>query len=235
MSRSYRLRIPSYSASETIWSCRQLSRSLQVLPHLAGDQAGISGGFGQHGFACKETIQIVGHFACGAVAVRGVLFESFEADILQIAWNASCTAGAAARAPLRGCERSSRATVSPRNGGSPVRFVEDGAQRKDIAARVQFGLPDACSGERYSGVPRPGRSGEPFVLARQSSARPKSSSFGSRLRANQDIAGFRSRWMIPWSVQEMGGKRRLWQQLGLLSNVEPRRGAGQRSTVRRIP
>ena len=66
----------------------------EVLPYLPGDQAGIGGGLGQHGFASEETMKIVGHFARGSVAGGGVLFQGFEADVLQIAGNAG---GAAAR------------------------------------------------------------------------------------------------------------------------------------------
>ena len=106
----------------------------EVLAHFPGDQAGVSGGFGQHGFARQEPVQVVGHFTSGSIAGGGVLFQGFEQNVLQIAGNGG-SAAARQRGLVFAKARSRPERESAWNGGAPgEQFAKDGAQRKDVAA-----------------------------------------------------------------------------------------------------
>ena len=64
--------------------------------------------------------------------------------------------------------------------------------------RASAGLPSACSGERYFAVPS---TGAPVVIASPEAARaiPKSMTFTSPFGPSMMLAGFTSRWTIPFS------------------------------------
>ena len=101
-------------------------------------------------------------------------------------------------------------TDSPGNARLPVSISYSTTPNAQISLRLSTAAPRACSGLMYAAVPRmmPARVGDSVVagdaarsFAEGSSAfaRPKSNTFTTPASVTIMLAGFKSRWMIPFS------------------------------------
>ncbi len=139
-----------------------------MLGTLPGDQAGVSGGLGEHGFAGQKAAQVVGHLARRGVAVRRILFPAPSGKYSAGPWGWRDRCGAGAPDLPRECVRNRSARLAGMEGrGAGEQFVEHRRRaRTHRCARPDLAAPAPAPGKDIRACQRFRR------LARAASALP---------------------------------------------------------------
>ena len=200
-----------------------------MFSHLAADQPRICPRLRQHGLVGEKSPQVIRHIARRAIALRRVLLQRLQADVLQIDGDFRVASAGKRRLFLADTAQQVRLVFSPKRRIAGQQFVEDGAQREHVATRIQI---LRAAGLLRREVLRGSRnvSGLRKALARALiQGQAEIQQLGLQVRADQNIARLQIAVDDAALMQEMHGQRHLSHQFRPLLEAQGMRRPVQRS------